>query len=102
MISNTIKKIEDAAFEGCSNLKVLNLNALNLEGSDHFEDTKLNNVTIGKDVEQLGSRPFYRCYTIKEIRYLGIIDEWNNINETNLKSGNNITKVICTDGEVEL
>ena len=102
VISNTIKKIEDAAFEGCSNLKVLNLNALNLEGSDHFENTKLNNVTIGKDVEQLGSRPFYRCYTIKEIRYLGIIDEWNNINKTNLKLGNNITKVICIDGEIEL
>ena len=42
-IPNTVKKVGDACFEGCTNLEIVNLNALNLEGSDHFENTKLNN-----------------------------------------------------------
>ena len=101
-IPNTVKKVGDNCFEACVNLEEVNLNALNLEGYDHFRNTKLNNITVGKDVKKLGDRPFYQCSTINEINYLGTIDEWNSITKSNLKSGCNITKIICTNGTIDI
>ena len=123
-IPNTVKKVGGGCFAGCSKLESatintetigdscftecgkldnVNINAKILDGWDHFRSISGKNVVFGKNVEKLGSRPFYGCNSITQVSFLGTIAEWNNIvNKNNIKSGSSITKVICTDGEINL
>lgn len=50
--------IPDGAFEGCANLKVINMHYLVLDGDNHYESLGPENIFIGKDVFQ-GCDPDY-------------------------------------------
>lgn len=53
--------IPDGAFQGCSNLKVINMHYLVLDGDNHYESLGPDNIFIGKDV-------FEGCASDYEIR----------------------------------
>ena len=70
-----------------------------------FEDCEeLNNVIIPKSLEGFGHNVFYGCSNLTELRYKGTISEWNKIrnHEFVQEGGSYISKIICSDGIIEL
>ena len=102
-IPSTVDKIGANAFYG-TNIKEANINAKELESSIFYDSYSLENVTFGKNVTNFGSSIFINSNKIKSIKYLGTKEEWNNIlKHQSWKNGNSsITKIICTDGEIDL
>ena len=46
---------------------------------------------------------FFRgCNKLTEVNYLGTKEEWENISKYRWNELSNITKIICTDGEITL
>lgn len=81
------------------------INADNMDYSIFLDYKELTTVIIGKNVKVLDYGIFNSCSNIISITYLGTMDEWNNIvTKSNLwKNGNSsITKIICSDGEINL
>ena len=102
-IPSTVKKVGSNCFEGCNKLEMLGLYAKVIEGYDCFRDSGLKKVIIGKEIENIGNRPFYLCQLITQINYLGTDSEWNNVvNKNTVNIGNNLTKVVCSNGNVDL
>ena len=102
-IPSTVDKIGTNAFYG-TNIKEANINAKEIESSIFYDSSSLENVTFGKNVTNFGSSIFRNSNKIKNIKYLGTKEEWNNIlKHTSWKNGNSsITKIVCTDGEIDL
>ena len=101
-IPSTVEIVGQSAFEGCSNITYVSLNAKKTNGQWAFDGCNLNKLDIGGNVEYIGSRTFNNCKNIEEVNYKGTINEWNEISKNGWNNNSNITKVICTDGEVEL
>lgn len=60
-------------------------------------------VTIPNSVTSIGENAFEYCKNLTEINFDGTIAEWNAITKGyNWNRQVSATKVICTDGEVEL
>ncbi|MBQ9012630.1 MAG: leucine-rich repeat protein, partial [Bacilli bacterium] len=66
-------------------------------------DKKTTEVQLPKSVKKIGNQAFGYSTSINKFIYLGTKEEWNNINKaSSWKDNSSITKVICTDGEIEL
>ena len=103
-IPSTIEKVGDRAFQGTS-ITQASVNASIMKKYIFLNVKTLEKVVIGKNVTKLGNELFMNCSNLKSITYLGTMDEWNNtLAKTSLwKNGNtSITKVICSDGEINL
>ena len=102
-IPSTVDKIGTNAFYG-TNIKEANINAKEIESYIFYDSSSLENVTFGRNVTNFGSSIFMNSNKIKNIKYLGTKEEWNNIlKHTSWKNGNSsITKIVCTDGEIDL
>lgn len=82
IIPSTVAVIESWAFSNCSNLK---------------------SVTIGANVINIELAAFRGCANLQEIRFDGTVAQWYEISKgVEWNSGIAATKVICTDGEVNL
>ena len=84
MIPNTVTSIGRFAFSECKNL---------------------TSVTIPNSVTSVGSNIFYSCKKLTQITYAGTVEEATNkliANNKSWRSGSNIQKIICTDGEIDL
>ena len=102
IINDNIKIVNQAAFSNCSNLEYVYLNAEEINGIETFRDSSISRIDIGKNVKKIGV-PFRNCRNLTQINYLGTIEEWNRIDvNASWNSSSNITKVICTDGEINL
>lgn len=82
-IGNGVTRICDNAFEGCY---------------------ELISAEIGSSVTSIGRAAFLYCNSLTEIKYNGTVAQWNAVekDDTWNLGGVPATKVICTDGEVEL
>ena len=102
-IPSTVDKIGTNAFYG-TNIKEANIKAKEIESYIFYDSSSLENVTFGRNVTNFGSSIFMNSNKIKNIKYLGTKEEWNNIlKHTSWKNGNSsITKIVCTDGEIDL
>lgn len=69
-----------------------------------YEDSKLSSITIPTSVQYIGERAFEGCKD--NITFLGTQEEWNAISKASgwqgLSSWRTITKIICSDGTIEL
>ena len=104
-IPQSIEKVGDLAFRDCLGLVRINVNTSEIGALCFFACVNLNDVTIGKNVKKIGSSAFSSANNISNFTYLGKKEEWNNIvTKSNLwKNGNSsITKIICSDGEINL
>ena len=74
-------------------------------GNDAFYDCKsLESVTLPKSLVEIGSEAFLGCESLKEVKFLGVMWQWNFINTKGFWSFPNIPakKVACKDGETDL
>ena len=104
-IPDTVENVGSSAFGYCSNLKETNVNAKKLNRLTFYGSSNLESVTIGANVNSWSDQVFLSCNKIPSITYLGTKDEWSNtLGKTSLwKNGNtSITKIICSDGEINM
>ena len=104
IIPDKVNKIGTECFYSCYSLEYVKINS-KIIGDWAFElCPKLKKVEISNNINKIGGRIFSRSTNIEEFVFLGTIDEWNKISykASNWKNNSNITKVICTDGEVEV
>ena len=103
-IPSTVEKVGGSAFQG-SSIITASINAGTTGNYIFYNARSLEKVIIGENVTNLGDNSFLNCSNLKSITYLGTMDEWNNTlgKTSSWKSGNtSITKVICSDGEINL
>jgi hypothetical protein len=127
-IPDTIKSIGASAFLGCSNLTSVTIpkgvtainrytfyeceSLISIEipdgitsiGSHAFAGcTSLTNVVIPNSVRSIGDNAFYNCSSLQNIKYTGTIKQYKNIDKgVAWKYLSNLTKVICSNGVIEL
>ena len=103
-IPSTTKIVGASAFEGCKNIEHIDLDAEIIKSYYAFGGcSNLKEINIGKNVKSMGHWMFSSCKNIEKLNYLGTISEWNNINIAyEWKNNSNITKIICSDGEVDV
>ena len=104
-IPENVNRIGERAFGYCSNLKEIRINSNSLCLLTFIGDDALETAVFGKNVQRFDYGIFSSCNNIKNITYLGTMDEWSStLGKTNSwKNGNtSITKIICSDGEISL
>ncbi len=104
-IGNGVTSIGDWAFRGCTGLTSVTIpNSVTSIGSYAFWNCSgLTSITIGNGVTSIGSYAFDGCENLTEIKFNGTKEQWNTIEkEYHWNYDAPATKVICTDGEVEL
>lgn len=64
----------------------------------------IETLTIPKSVIQIDEEAFYRCENLKEIIYLGTMDEWNDLimHDNAFKGCPNITFIRTSDDEIKV
>ncbi len=110
VISSTYKglpitEIGVGAFQDCSSLTSVTIpdNVTSIERFAFYYCKSLTSVTIPDNVTSIGNLAFSDCSSLTGITFNGTVEEWNAIYKGNNWSYNiPATKVVCTDGEVEL
>lgn len=98
------------AFGACANLNEVKVNCQKIGDQAFWACPKLNSLTIGKSVTEIGSGIIYQSafYIPAGVRvmYAGTVAEWNAITKADNWAGDNVVVennvVICTDGNVEV
>ena len=102
-IPQSIEKVGDHAFSDCSGLIRVSINSNEILGCCFFHCINLEDVIIGKNVKKISSMVFSQSNKISSIKYLGTMEEWSQISKNAWNhTSTNITKVICSDGEINL
>ena len=98
-IGDNIKIIEYCSIMCCEIKEIfLGNEVTHLNGYSMLECAGLESITIPKSVVSIYN-PFHNCKDLKEIYYEGTVEEWNRID---LNLDNNMIKIICSDGEIEI
>ena len=100
-----VTSIDSFAFYNCSGLtSVVIGDSVKYIGWGTFGGCSgLTSVTIPDSVTVIHDGAFYDCSGLTSIQYSGTIAEWNAISKgSNWNSNVPATKVICSDGEVDI
>lgn len=104
-IPEVVSFIGGDAFENCKLLKNITLPA----GLEKLETTLfmncigLESVVIPAGVKSISSQVFRECTALRELDYLGTVNEWNAVaKDEDWNLGSVIKVVHCTDGDVEI
>ena len=79
LITNSVKKIQIDAFNNCSNLEYLSLDAEQVIGQYNFSSRKLKEVDIGKNVKSICNNAFSGCSNLTTVRMFSeeaILNAW--------------------------
>ena len=90
------------AFWNSTRLKKARTNAKTIGSQAFFSCGNLESVEIRNSVQTINSSAFYGCSKLKSVQYNGTKDQWNAISKNGWNNNSSITKVICTDGEIQL
>ena len=77
------------------NIKIINQQSLYCCGN-------LEKVELGNNIEKINTSAFQDCGKLTSVQYDGTKDQWNAISKNGWNNNSSITKVICTDGEIQL
>ena len=97
-----IESIGFCAFDQSYRLKKIKINAKTINQYSFISCSNLESVEIGSDVKAIVSGAFQSCSKLKSVQYDGTKDQWNAISKNGWNNNSSITKVICTDGEIQL
>lgn len=95
--------IKQAVIPRTINYKQIDYPVLIIDAFSFNNCNLIESVKISDSIRIVTQYAFYRCDLLEKITYSGTIEQWNNV----LKQGQwtgyiPATKVICTDGEVEI
>ena len=105
IIPNSVTSIGAYAFQGCKSLTSITiLEGVTSIGEYAFSDcSSLESITIGNNVASIGWYAFNNCISLTTITYEGTVSKWKNIILSyNWNYSVPATKVICSNGEIEL
>ncbi len=104
-IPDSVTNMGYSVFNGCSNLTNVTIgNSVTRIDKWLFHGcNSLTNVTIGNSVTSIDQQAFQGCINLTNINFNGTITQWKKIAKfSNWNDNVPATKVICTDGVVEL
>ena len=104
-IPSSVTSIGDSAFSGCSVLTSVEIpsSVTSIGDSAFYGCSGLTSVEIPASVTSIGNYAFYWCSKITTINFAGTKSQWNSISKgTDWNKNVPATKVVCSDGEVEL
>ena len=106
-IPNSVTSIGERTFRYCTSLIEVTIpNSVTSIGNYAFNGcTSLTSITIPNSVTRIGTAAFWYCENLIEINYLGTKKEARTIlrvRNKNWRESSAITKIICTDGIIEL
>lgn len=104
ILNEGITEISNQAFRYANCLEYTLPNTLTNIGAYAFQDNRiLVSITIPASVKNIGDYAFMNCWSLKAIMFSGTVEQWNAITlGNNWYTGNRVTKVTCSDGEVAL
>ena len=62
----------------------------------------IKKIYIPNSIKNLYDAAFEGCTNIEKVEYTGTMEQWNNISKSTWNRGSSITKVVCTDGTVDV
>ena len=103
-LNDDITELPDAIFISCRSLKSMKIpSAVTSIGTQAFWDCGLEEVTIPDKVLSIGNYAFAYCSKLAQIKYTGIMAQWNAIEKgTDWNRSVPAMHVRCADGDVEL
>lgn len=104
-IPSNVFDIGQLAFEGCDFLTTFICD----EGLEYLSDSafyacdELLHVILPKSLKVLGHNVFNSCSKLVEINYKGTMSDWKTIrNHEFVNEGSYISKIVCSDGTIDL
>lgn len=95
-------KVDDLAFSSCHNLKEVDLGKVkNIGDSILNYCPELTKVIVPDTLMYLPSGTFYRCDKLKDITYLGTVEQFENMVKDELEDWTNRYRVVCKDGVIQ-
>lgn len=80
VLPSTVKSIGDKAFYGCSSLKSINLENVEMIGKASFGYCEsLNDIHLGNSLESIGTWAFEYCKLLSRITFNGTREQWNTV-----------------------
>ena len=80
LVSYYLTRLNRCAFAYCSGLKQVTLSESVISiGDSAFYESGLQSVNIGASVTNIGSNAFACCKNLREVRYSGTLEMWDNI-----------------------
>ncbi|MBR2871560.1 MAG: leucine-rich repeat protein [Clostridia bacterium] len=104
-ILDGVTSIGEVAFSCCSSLKnlIIGNSVASIGGLAFFMCKSLTSVTIGNSVTSIGGGSFFDCSSLTSIEFKGTVQQWESIEKDNdWNTYVPATKVICSDGEVDI
>lgn len=103
IIPDTITQLGMHCFADNLFLESVEINSRAISWGEFRGCTNLKNVIISNQTKSISYASFSGCANLTAITYEGTQDEWNSVSKnTNWLLGASITKVICSDGEIDL
>lgn len=102
-LSNSLTLIDQGVFMGCDSLTSIEIpDSVTFIDSNAFSQCDyLTFVKLPKNLTDLGSNVFSGCDSLTSVNFNGTKSKWNSLDlSSRLKTGTNITNVICTDGTI--
>ena len=101
----SVYDVNQSAFEDCYFLEAVTMD----EGVKYIEDScfygcdMLVTVKLPKSLQRIGHNVFNSCDNLTEVIYNGTTKDWNRIvNREFINEGSYVSKIICSDGEINL
>ena len=104
-LSETIKSIEDYAFWGCEKLTDIYIpdSVASIGGYAFYNCAALTGIVIPANVTEMGDSVFVGCTNLTEVEFKGTVEQWNAMKKgERMFEGTLVTKIVCSDGEVDL
>lgn len=103
VIPSSVKTSNIYCFADNTELVSVELHSKTIGWSSFSGCSKLESMTIGEELESISWKSFGNCTNLTTLTYQGTIEQWNSISKnTSWINDSVITKIICSDGEIDL
>lgn len=105
VLPETVKIIGHYAFGGCEKLSDIYIpdSVESIDNYAFYNCAALTGIVIPANVTEMGDSVFGGCTNLTEVEFKGTVEQWNAMKKgERMFKGTLVTKVVCSDGEVDL